>query len=688
MADANLTVASFLRVKRSGMEISMNTANDTPVSQESRIQEERESEEEAAGRKDLLQEDAAAADSLDGDGKQKKTAGKKQRLRGIYCVLLLLCVPLLEYISIECFLEGNIREIGFWYGFKNVLLIFSVNLALVSLLHNLRLAIRISAVLTAVLGTVNYFVDSFRGYGVVYMDFFAVRTAANVAGDYQYTLQARFWLGLLLAALCIVLTFLLKPGKRRYLDRRNMAWGGAGLVLTIAFYIWLGNTFTFWEDVSGLTWDHNIGMSEYGYVLYATANAGEAKVEPPEGYSAEKVDEILSKYGKTSGAYSVMATPSRDVQSPNLIMIMNESFSDLEVLGDISTNMPYLDYFNRLKKNTIRGYVESSVYGGYTANAEFEFLTGCTKAFLPGNPYLQYIDDYLPNLITNLKAQGNYQEAIAFHPYYPSGYNRNRVYPLLGFDRFLSLEDVTAPKLVRKYVGDESDYEMIEKLYEEKEEGTSLCLFNVTMQNHNSYTDTSYEFEEKVTMTAASPQFEVNQYLSLMRMSDKAIQKLIAYFKKEEEPTMIVIFGDHQPHLPDSFYQAVMGKTPDSFTQAENMLKYKVPFLIWANYDIPEQTIENTSINYLSAIMCQAAGLELTDFQRFLLHMYEKLPSVSANGYYDENGRLHNWNSVSDSDSEYKELLWEYEMIQYNYLFDKENCVTEHFQLTEADGAQ
>ena len=89
-------------------------------------------------------------------------------------------------------------------------------------------------------------------------------------------------------------------------------------------------------------------------------------------------------------------------------MVMNESFSDLRVLGKYTTNKEIMPFFDSLNKNVVKGYAESSVYGGYTANSEFEFLTGCTKTFLPGNPYLQYIDDYLPSVISNIKSQKGY----------------------------------------------------------------------------------------------------------------------------------------------------------------------------------------------------------------------------------------------------------------------------------------
>lgn len=605
-----------------------------------------------------------------------------ERMREHICfhAVLFLILSIIEYITLEAFLGGKLLDIGFSYGVKNILLLAGANLILVSLFGRLNPALIISEAAVLVWGIANYFVDSFRGYGIVYMDFFAVKTAANVAGDYSYALDINFLFGMISGLAGIVLCFLAKGKKRDGRNIPGMIGRFLGLAIGAGFFLWINFGYGFWNDISNLTWDHSIGMSRYGYLLYVTANAGDVKVKKPEGYSVEKAEEILSRYQDVSKRNSVLASHAGQAKSPNLIMVMNESFADLSVLGTIETNSPYLSFYDSLRENTIKGYAMSSVYGGYTANSEFEFLTGCSKAFLPGNPYLQYIDDYLPSIIGNIKAQDKYGTATAIHPYKPSGYNRNRVYPLLHFDDFLSMDDFKSPLMVRKYISDVSDYEMIERLYEQKKEGTSLCLFNVTMQNHSSYDDTSYKFEKPVEITNYQLQFDAEQYLSLMKMSDDALRDFIGYFEKVEEPTIIVVFGDHQPHLSDYFYNNVMGETPEKFTKEQSVKRYMVPFLIWANYDIGEMEVECTSINYLSTLVMETAGLELTDYQRFLLDMHQYIPAISANGYYDHHGQLHDL-SEKDGDSEFSKWLEEYEIIQYNYLFDKQNRLGEHYEI-------
>lgn len=606
---------------------------------------------------------------------------KRQRTRSgpLLFAVFFIIFSLAEFVVLELYFHKSFTYFSVEIIAKNVILIIMFNLLLLALCHGLRSALAVSSVLFFILGLANYFVIAFRGYGIVFMDLYAIRTAATVAGNYHYTIDIYIVAGILGNLGLFALAFWLFPKRKTpYFRLKSMLLSLAAVVFVSFFGFWMDNDTIFFDGVSGLTWDHNIGMQKYGYLLYFMSNAGDTSIDEPAGYSVEKVDEILSKYEQeNSGAEEKENSTTPNGKNPNLIMIMNEAYSDLQVLGDFDTNIDPMSFYHQLSENTIKGYAYSSVYGGYTSNSEFEFLTGCTKAYLPGNPYLQYMDGTLPSLISNLKAQG-YENPIAMHPYNPSGYNRNRVYPLLGFERFLSVEDFDMKNPVRDYVGDMENYQKIEELYENRDKSVPFCLFNVTMQNHNPYDDDTYTFEEPVQVESFPSVVSTNQYLSLLHMSDQALQQLIAYFQKVDEPTMIVLFGDHQPHLADSFYKKVMGTLPEQFSKEQVMEKHKIPFLIWANYDIPEQTADSISLNYLSKLMLETAGLEMSDFDRFVMHIEEQIPSLSATGYYDNEGELHDF---SEEDEENDPLLAEYEMVQYHYLFDKKNRLEEHFQV-------
>ena len=576
---------------------------------------------------------------------------------------LFVVLSVSEFAILEVFLKQAFWKFKLELIIKNTILIALINIILIAVFRRMKPTFIVSSTAFTIIGIANYFVKAFRGYGIVFMDFYAVKTAATVAGGYKYSIDRYFVIGILSWIVILVICYFLPKKNKKYLNKKSNIFSAAGILFSVLFIVWMNTDATFFKGISSLYWDHNIGITEYGYPLYFIANAGSSKIEKPAGYSAEKVDEILSKY------YEEEKSDNSDYKSPNIIMIMNEAFSDLDVLGDFTTDTEVMPFFDSLEKNTIKGYAESSVYGGYTANSEFEFLTGCSKVFLPGNPYLQYMDDYLPNVVSNIKSQGNYGEVFAMHPYNGSGYNRNRVYPLMYFDKFITKEDFKNPLKIRDYISDKSDFEKIIELFENKKENTSFCMFNVTMQNHNPY-DYSGEckFENPVKVTSCHVSSQVNQYLSLIRSTDDALKELITYFEKVDEPTVILMFGDHQPHLPDFFYKDIMGSQPAFFSQEESMKTHLIPFVIWSNYDMPSKEIKRTSLNYLSSIMLDVAGMKMSAYNRYLMQLSEILPSVSATGCYDKDGNLFNPN---DAPEEYKELLNEYEMVQYNYLFDK-----------------
>lgn len=380
-------------------------------------------------------------------------------------------------------------------------------------------------------------------------------------------------------------------------------------------------------------------------------------VEKPEGYSAAQAQEILESYGKhTTGDMA---------QMPNIIVVMDEAFSDPAVLGEFTVNQDYMPFVHSLQQgadNTITGLLNVSVKGGNTANTEFEFLTGNTMAFLPAGsiPYQQYIMGEISSVVSDLKEMG--YVTYAMHPYYATGWNRDKVYPYLGFEHAYFIDAFTTPSYVRKYVDDASCVDKIIEIYENKEAGQPMFLFNVTMQNHSPYTESYMNLKEDITVEGANTQ-ALSQYLSLIKLSDAALESLVTYFAGQMEPTVIAFFGDHQP--TDSVVQPILtanGISTDSLSPEEEAKHYEVPYVIWANYDIREGTNEDISANYLAAKVLDEAGVPLSAYQSYLLELSGEIPVVSSERVVDVDGKEQ---SVSET-----EALNTYKKLQYYQLFD------------------
>ena len=100
-----------------------------------------------------------------------------------------------EFLYLELFLNKAATDFPSDIIIKNVVLIMLVNLMLASILQSIRAAFLISSFLMLAAGIANFFVISFRGYGIVYMDFYAINTAATVAGEYSYSITPYFLAG-------------------------------------------------------------------------------------------------------------------------------------------------------------------------------------------------------------------------------------------------------------------------------------------------------------------------------------------------------------------------------------------------------------------------------------------------------------------------------------------------------------
>lgn len=550
------------------------------------------------------------------------------------------------FYLMEAFEHNPFAEVRSEAQFFNILLFELIAWALYFLIGRMHIAIRVVFGLALVFGLVNHYVTSFRSTPFVPWDIFSVGTAVSVAGNYDFTPSVRVVLVTLGFAAMMLLAQLLKGAPR---IQWKIRLGSVALVI-VALCLFV-NTLQQEEFQNKHYLYPFLFTPAYmtkvnGMAVTFAMNLAYVAVDKPEGYSAEEAKELLAAYEKEE-------TEAATEELPNIIVIMDEAFSDLAVLGDLETNKDYMPFLHQMQQggeNTITGYVQVSVCGGNTANSEFEFLTGDTMAFLPGGsiPYQQYIKQETPSLASYLKSLG--YATYAQHPYGAGGWNRDQVYPLLGFDNVDFLEDYTNKTYVRKYVSDASDMQHIIDTFENKEEGKPVFIFNVTMQNHGGYTDTYTDFTNEIRSQYQSG--ALDQYLTLISLTDEALEELVDYFSEVDEKTVLVFFGDHQPNntVASVITQNASGEETD---------RYQVPYLIWANYDIESASERDTSLNYLSAQVLQAAGVPTSAYQNYLLALQESYPVISAAG---QTGR-------TEAD---EEALLNYQKLQYYNLFERD----------------
>ena len=591
---------------------------------------------------------------------------------------LLLLLPVLAFVLVE-YLNYNS-----WDDFTPVQI--ALNLAWYYLLelvfYFVRRRRRVAAAKWAFgiawgIGMANHYLISFRGRTLFPGDFLTLRTAANVAGNYDYRPDSMQWLTIgIFAAVLVLLSFLPREEKRPF-DWRGAVPTAAGAAVFLAAFFGTG-----W--VEGLGIEPSMWTTRgNGLVLNFTVCLKYMKVEKPDSYSQETLAALAGE--NPSDAADAAASADGGIRPVNVIVIMNESLSDLSVLPGVESNMDAMPFLRSLTENTVKGYAYSSVFGGTTANSEYEFLTGNTTAFLPAGtvPYQMYVSPGDPSLVGQMEALG--YTTIAAHPYRSSGWNRPTVYADYGFDEVYFESDFQDRAYMRGdertgYVTDRCDYENLIRWYEEKEEGQPLFLFNVTMQNHSAYQMAWTNLPKEVWLTGElENRFQtVNQYLSLVYQSDQAFEDLIGYFSQVGEPTTILLFGDHQPQVATNFYTDVLGTNPDT---ADAQKKQMVPFVLWANYDILEAQGVELSLNYLSALLMDTANLPMTGYQKFLSQLWETAPVINTVGIGDAQGNWYGENAALPE--ELDGAIEDYKVLLYNNVFDKKDRVENFFTLSD-----
>lgn len=527
-----------------------------------------------------------------------------------------------------------------------------------------------------VLTAANYYVTSLRGTPLMPLDISAVETTTSVLSSYNFTPTYKLTLSLIFLVLSFAMAQHIhnEPKSKKAIIAR---------ICAALFSITIMCVYSFTPVLSAKLqpnfMNQSFSVSQYGVTANFLMNIKYSFPEKPDGYTTAKAEEILNNANKQTSANS---------KKPHVICIMNEAWSDLSIYEDSQTNKDPLAFYHSLTENTIKGNLYVPVFGNGTANSEMEFLTGYSTAYLPAGsyPYVTQIKGETPSLATIFK-QAGYQ-TIALHQFSGKNYHRPQVYKDFGFDTFYGIEDMVSKEVIqamnlgksqseiisilkqqypnaeeyltRYYLNDRFGYDfMIDQMNQASKNGNSLFAFNVTMQNHGGYAPSStlqeeiYRIDENGDKGNSAP--ELNTYLSLVHESDKALQELIEYCQQQDEPIVIVMFGDHQPNVAQVL-------NDEHITQ-----RNVTPFLIWANYDIPEAEIDMLSVNYLGSYLLQTIGMELPAYHQYLLELSKTLPVIIPQGCYDYTGRFYGIDNET-----YATTILQHKYVCYNFLLDKQ----------------
>jgi len=369
--------------------------------------------------------------------------------------------------------------------------------------------------------------------------------------------------------------------------------------------------------------------------------------------------------------------PSYEVpQTPNVIVILSEAFMDPNVFDNITFSQNPVQNFHRLSENSISGDVLVPVFGGGTVNTEMEFLLGTPHLFFGSRFYVpaempeRYFSREILTAMPWLFRENGYL-TVGLHPFYSTFFNRNRLYPLIGFDEFITLEDMPNAPRKGEFVSDEYFTDrIIEQLLHAESINTPLFLFGITMQNHWGFDPMKYGTLDLDVMSASPYLSEVelqriNSYLQGIYDADKQLGRLTDFLENHSTPTIVVFLGDHLPILglhSDRVFETlgfVNHQEDFNWDLNDHINIFHTPYLVWANYEVDQAKWGNISTFFLGARMLELAGIRLNRYYTYLLRGANYFSGITNEIYINSAGEFgYGWANRENLHVRDMEALW------------------------------
>lgn len=564
------------------------------------------------------------------------------------------------------------------------------------------LASKIMCVVLFAIGIAEYTVLQFKNLPIQPGDLFALGTAAavgtNTTSGYTLTVGTGCMYGIAALIASLILISLTSRDRKRIVEANGeqaacSIWAADGenadglakraigyrIVGWVLFALFIGQFTIPYANGLGIsvyTWKPIPSYQDNGFLSSFVSTAQLMIPQKPKGYSKKTADkmvkELASRYDEENGEGSAAKAASDQYtqQKPNIVVVMNETFSDLSIYDSIKdAGYDGPQYLKSLYPDSIlHGTLQVSAMGGGTCNSEFETLTGNSMAFIGSGvyPYETY-NMNIDNLVSQLKGQG--YDTHAIHPAAGSNWNRDGVYSAFGFDTFDDEATFAGATRFRNRIDDASTYSKTLEYLNGSD--TPQFIFDVTLMGHSGYETGLVPEDKRVNCTVngldEKNQNKLNEYLATSNEEDAQLKMLIDEIKKSKKPTIVLFFGDHQPALSEA-----IGGESDDIVQTE--MQWQTCYTMWANYDVAgsvKGTELDTSTSYLSALLCHEAGIPMTDRQKAAYLLMEDVPKINVVGAYLAKNSKHDgeWENV-DAAVVNSESMKTLSYLQYRNLFD------------------
>ncbi len=411
------------------------------------------------------------------------------------------------------------------------------------------------------------------------------------------------------------------------------------------------------DDSAAMT--SNIGhYGLFGIASGMYAHYLENVLDIPENYNDDNLNNLLVNSAVTN---------TKQFGTPNIIVIFEESFWDINrINNEISFDKKITENFNNFKEEGISFNMISPTYGGISGNVEFEFLSGANMSYF-GSGYVPYMQLYTnknyynaPSIIHELKNNDYYTKVVAYTG--PRLFNCSKFYKYAGFDTTeYNYEVKELPKKLDESikkgpnVSDEHIVDEIIKEFNNKEKGKKEFYMVLTMQTHSPYDIDKYDKYDISVKKSIFNRGLTNSLLSYAQGiydADQQLARLYNYIKTLEEPTIIIFYGDHLPHITDNYGNSLLEKSQYFNTKDQvfnTFRKYNTESLILANFEISEDNYKYVSPDLLSTYVLNNMDIKLSNYYKWLYSNLDTIPSLNRYVVSDANGNVYNVKSLPNN---------------------------------------
>ncbi|TCK88040.1 phosphoglycerol transferase MdoB-like AlkP superfamily enzyme [Natranaerovirga hydrolytica] len=440
------------------------------------------------------------------------------------------------------------------------------------------------------IGIANFILLGYRTTPLSASDLYIFRSVLGIINIYVNTTQM-----ILIFALLMISIILLVVAWNR-LPKHSARNGKAFMIIAFsAFFIF--NT----VDISSARGFANLvdAYDDYGFAYSFSTTLMDSGIDRPDDYSEEHIEKIRSGFDSND-------MPTTDYE-PNIIMVQLESFFDVNYIKDLTFSENPVPNFTKLKQEYSSGFLTVPSIGAGTANTEFEILSGMSLEHfgLGEYPYKTVLQSSsIETMAYNLEELG--YKSHALHNNTISFYNRDLVFPNLGFHTFTSIEYMN--NVEYNPVGWAKDEVLLPEIIKTMNSTkTKDFVFAMSVQPHGIYPNEEMDYDQPIKVVEASEDFEVlsvEYFINQLYEVDQFIGNLIAALDHYDEPVVLVLYGDHLPSL---------GIENEHL---ENGNVFETEYIMWSNFPMANQNVD-LSAYQLSAYIMKRLGYDNGNLTKF-----------------------------------------------------------------------